>query len=162
MIRILVDSASDSHCAHSVFDDFVPLTVTVDGVDYKDGLDLTADRFYQLLTASESFPKTSQPSPEEYLQLFQKAQESGDEVLVLTLSGGLSGTVNAARLAKEIGAGLTIPMHYRGHGFGFDVLQPVEDFLAHFDSVCRLDRNVLNLPCACSCEVAVLSCPVQE
>jgi len=102
MIRILVDSASDSHCAHSVFDDFVPLTVTVDGVDYKDGLDLTADRFYQLLTASESFPKTSQPSPEEYFKIFRKAKQNDDEVLCFSISSTLSGTYQSAVIAKEM------------------------------------------------------------
>lgn len=85
------------------------------------------------------------------------------DVLLLPIGGTYTlDAAAAARLAKEIGAGLTIPMHYRGEGFGFDVLQTVEDFLVHFDSVCQMEESVLELPCCCACSVAVLRCPVEE
>ena len=85
------------------------------------------------------------------------------DVLLLPVGGTYTlDAAAAARQAKEIGAGLTIPMHYRGEGFGFDVLQTVEEFLTHFDSICRIKESVLELPCRCGCEVAVLRCPVEE
>ena len=40
--------------------------------------------------------------PEEYLALYEEAKENSEEVLVITLSSGLSGTVNAANVAKQM------------------------------------------------------------
>lgn len=102
MIKILVDSASDCCWGDSAYDDFVALTVSIDGKDYKDGKDLTADRFYQLLTSAAEFPKTSQPSPEAYYKIFQEAKEAGDEVLCFSISSAVSGTYQSACIAKEM------------------------------------------------------------
>ncbi|MGI6006772.1 MAG: DegV family protein [Ruminococcus sp.] len=60
------------------------------------------DAFFDQLKVEKELPQTSQPSPEEYLKLFQEAEKKKEEVLVVTLSSGLSGTINAANLAKEI------------------------------------------------------------
>lgn len=65
----------------------------------------------------------------------------------------------AAKLASAIGAGITVPMHYRGEGFGYDVIGPVEDFTRHFDAVQQWDSNVLELQDA-EAPVIVLRCPV--
>jgi len=46
--------------------------------------------------------KTSQPSPEQFLKAFEKQLESFDEVLCLTLSKTLSGTINSANLALTL------------------------------------------------------------
>ena len=45
----------------------------------------------------------------------------------------------ADRIARAVGARLTVPMHYRGEGFGYHVIGPVEDFLALRERVLRLD-----------------------
>lgn len=59
-------------------------------------------RFFDKLAEEKDLPMTSQPSPEEYLKFFEEAKSKDEEVLVLTLSSGLSGTVNAANLAKQM------------------------------------------------------------
>ncbi|MDY3016254.1 DegV family protein [Blautia sp.] len=59
-------------------------------------------RFFDKLAEEKDLPMTSQPSPEEYLEFFEEAKSKEEEVLVLTLSSGLSGTVNAANLAKQM------------------------------------------------------------
>ena len=59
-------------------------------------------RFYELLSQRKDFPKTSQPSPEAYLRLYKEAQRRGEEVLVIALSGALSGTVESARVAARL------------------------------------------------------------
>ena len=102
MIKILVDSTSDCPKEGAVYDFFVPLTVTIDGRDYRDGIDLDADRFYELLTGAEEFPKTSQPSPEDFLRCFEKAKADGDELICFTVSSALSGTYQSACIAKEM------------------------------------------------------------
>lgn len=58
--------------------------------------------FFDKLAEEKDLPMTSQPSPEEYLEFFEEAKSKGEEVLVLTLSSGLSGTINAANLAKQM------------------------------------------------------------
>lgn len=100
MIRIMVDSAAD--CGKKAYDLYVPLRVCFGGMEFRDGVDLTANRFYMLLTDSGEFPKTSQPSPEDFLQQFQKAMDAGDEVIYFALSSALSGTYQSARIARQI------------------------------------------------------------
>ena len=102
MIRIMVDSGSDSRANSGLCDFHIPLTVTIGGSDYQDGQNLTADRFYELLTSTEEFPKTSQPSPEMFLECFEQAKKAGDEVLCFTISSALSGTYQSAVIAKEM------------------------------------------------------------
>ena len=102
MIRIVVDSAADCTQQTGIFDDLIPLTVSIGGEDYLDGVNMTADRFFELLTTAGEFPKTSQPSPESFFKVFRKAQALGDEVLCFTVSSALSGTYQSATIAKEM------------------------------------------------------------
>ena len=46
-------------------------------------------------------PTTSQPSPEQFLTEFEQAKQAGDEVVCITLSGELSGTLQSAMIARE-------------------------------------------------------------
>lgn len=98
----MVDSSADCRSEAAVYDYFVPLAVSIDGKDYQDGIDLDADLFYTLLTRSEEFPKTSQPSPEVFLHHFEAAREAGDQVIYFCLSSALSGTYQTACIAREM------------------------------------------------------------
>lgn len=102
MIKILVDSTADCPRKDPVFDLFVPLTVSVGAQDYRDGIDLDADRFYELLTTAQEFPKTSQPSPDAFAALFEQAKQNGDEILCFCVSSALSGTYQSACIAKQM------------------------------------------------------------
>lgn len=66
----------------------------------------------------------------------------------------------AAKVSKSIGAATVIPMHYRGEGFGYDVIGSVDDFLHEFDKVRHAESNVLELGAECENAVIVLKCPV--
>lgn len=48
------------------------------------------------------FPKTSQPSPHKFLEVFEDAKENEDSVICILLSSKLSGTCQSAHLAKDI------------------------------------------------------------
>lgn len=103
-VQIIVDSSADYeveeleqkqlHC--------VPLTVTFGDTHYKDCLELTKEEFYRQLLAREHYPKTAQPSPEDFLKVYTQAKENGDSVVALLLSGGLSGTYQSGCLAKDL------------------------------------------------------------
>ena len=104
MIRILTDSASDLTATDSARPGVytVPLSVTfADGTGGLDGVDLTADEFYAHLKVDKVPPRTSQPSPQSFMTIFEDAKENGDQVIAILISSNLSGTYQCARLAAE-------------------------------------------------------------
>src|SRR5262249_25211838 len=74
----------------------VPLTVILDGRDYLDGVDITAEEFYTRLAASEGGATTSQPSPGRFAEVYERLLAEHDEVISLHISAQLSGTFEAA------------------------------------------------------------------
>ena len=65
LIRIIVDSGSDllPEVAREHNIQVLPLLANVNGIEYRDGIDLERDDFYALLEETGAFPKTSQVSP---------------------------------------------------------------------------------------------------
>ena len=104
MIRIVVDSSADYSMKELKEKNMqqVSLTITVGEKNYRGGVDITADELYEMLIAGEKFPKTSQPSPQDFYEIFEDAKEKGDSVVCITLSSGLSGTFQSATLAKNM------------------------------------------------------------
>ena len=104
MIRLVVDSSADYTTAELEEKniELVPLNVVLNDNTYQDGVTLERNQFYELLTAGDDFPKTSQPSPESFLAIFEDAKEKGDDVICILLSSGLSGTCQSAFLAKNM------------------------------------------------------------
>jgi len=104
MLRIVTDTASDITIeqAKEMNIDVVSLDITFEDGPAPQRTEEDFRRFYERLEACEKLPVTSRTPPEEYLKIFQEAKAQGDEVLVLTLSSGLSGTVDSARMAKQI------------------------------------------------------------
>lgn len=104
MIRILVDAAAD-YRAEELKEkniDLIPLRVTIGETTYLDGVNLDRSDFYKILEDTGEFPKTSQPSPQEFLDIFEAAKEKGDELVCILLSSELSGTFQSAVLAKDM------------------------------------------------------------
>jgi DegV family protein with EDD domain len=67
-----------------------------------DGVDITPQEFYTRLRTADPLPKTSSPSPSQYLEAFQSAVADGAEgIVVITLSSKLSMSYNAAHLAAQ-------------------------------------------------------------
>ncbi len=104
MLRILIDSAADYLPADAAKRniEFIPLTVTLDGTPYQDGVDLTTDEYYDKLSRAAEFPKTSQPSPQAFADIFQDVKDKGDEMICITLAAALSGTYQSANIAKDM------------------------------------------------------------
>lgn len=69
---------------------------------YKDWVELDPVTFYQKLTQSTELPRTSQPSPEDFVNVFKEEIENGNEVVSIHLSSKLSGTYNSACLARDM------------------------------------------------------------
>lgn len=104
MIRIIVDSSSDFTLkeANELNFGFVPLQIELDGNTYEDGITFEKNAYYKLLESTSSFPKTSQPTPGKFLEVFEKAKENNEEVLYIALSSKISGTYQSALLASNM------------------------------------------------------------
>ncbi len=75
---------------------------SLDGKQYPDDLGKTIpfDKFYKAMTDGAD-TATSQVNVDEYIEYFTPFLEEGKDILHVTLSSGLSGTINSARIAKE-------------------------------------------------------------
>lgn len=104
MIKIMTDSTSDIDLeyAKKLNIEVVPLKVIFGQKEYKDRVDLQPEQFYDLLASSNSLPSTSQPSPQDYLDVYEKIKENKDTLIVITLSSVLSGTYQSACIAKDL------------------------------------------------------------
>jgi DegV family protein with EDD domain len=79
----------------------VPITVVVDGVPYREGVDLEPKKFYEQLRSGPTV-STAAPSPGEFAAVYEEAAAGGaDAVLSIHLGSNVSSTVNAARLASQ-------------------------------------------------------------
>ena len=74
----------------------------LDGKDLPDdlGQSMPFDKFYQAMTEGAE-TRTSQVNTEEYLAYFEEFLQQGQDVLHVTLSSGISGTINSANTAAE-------------------------------------------------------------
>ncbi len=79
----------------------VPLTVTVDGVDHLEGVDLDADGFYRLLDSGQTpTVSTSQPAPGRFAAAYARSAARGcTEIVSIHIASQMSGTVGSATLA---------------------------------------------------------------
>lgn len=104
MIKIITDSTSDIDLeyAKQLNIDIIPLKVIINGKEYRDRIDLQPDQFYDLLVNSDTLPTTSQPSPQDFLNFYEKAKEQQDSIIVITLSSIISGTYQSANIAKDL------------------------------------------------------------
>ncbi len=108
-MKIVTDAAADltPEEAQALDVTIAPLYIHFpDGEVSSDGL--TADQFYHRLESMQpDIPSTAHPSAGAFAEIYHKLAAMGEEILSIHISSGLSGTVNAARLAaQELKAGL--------------------------------------------------------
>ncbi len=103
-IRIVTDSTADLSKEDAALNqiEVVPLKLMFQEETYLDGISLTNDEFYKMLDECSNLPTTSQPTPNDYIEVFEKAKEANDDLICITLSSALSGTYQSAMLAKGI------------------------------------------------------------
>ncbi|MBQ2769096.1 MAG: DegV family protein [Clostridia bacterium] len=97
MIKIFVDSGSSIKKEERRFYDVevLPLQILLKDREYLDGENLPMDAFYRALLDEKVFPKTSLPLLDEAEQRVNRCVKEGYDVIILTLSSGISGTYNA-------------------------------------------------------------------
>lgn len=104
MIRILVDSSADYTQEELKEKNIQEVSVLINIGDksYRSGIDMKANELYEMLIAGGEFPKTSQPSPQDFCDIFEEAKEKGDSVIFISISSRLSGTLQSAAIAKNM------------------------------------------------------------
>lgn len=98
-VRIIVDSTADVTPEVRAKLSVVPLTIFFGEQEYVDGVTINHKEFYEKLIETDVLPKTSQPTPDAFMQEYKKAIEAGDEVVVITIASKLSGTFQSANIA---------------------------------------------------------------
>ena len=103
MIHIIADSTFGitKDFAESNNVEIVNLKLILDDVVTDEGFEENWEKFYYRLKKSKNFPSTSQPSPEDFVEKIRKiyTKDENAEIIILTISQTLSGTINAATLA---------------------------------------------------------------
>ncbi len=100
-IRIITDSASDLTAPIPDGITVLPMAIRFGDSEYLDSKTITHQEFYEKLIESDVLPTTSLISPGSFSQAFTDAVAAGEQVVVITLSGKLSGTYQSAVLAAE-------------------------------------------------------------
>ncbi|MFZ2489333.1 MAG: DegV family protein [Anaerolineae bacterium] len=105
MIRIVTDSTCDLPDGHLATLDVavVPIHMFFGDNEYQEGVTLSYEDFYRLVDTLKIVPKTSQPSPGDFVQVYRRlAAEGATTILSVHVTGKLSGTVQAAAMAAEM------------------------------------------------------------
>lgn len=100
-VKLIIDAGCDLSQAQAqdLGVILVPMTVHFGDEEYRSGIDLTHEEFYNKLAKSKELPTTSQPTPYHFEQVFQQVKDSGNEAVVLCVSSSLSGTFQSATIA---------------------------------------------------------------
>ncbi|AOM82870.1 DegV family protein [Salisediminibacterium beveridgei] len=100
-VKIVTDSTSDlpSEEIKELGVTVVPLTITIDGTSYKDGVDITSSEFASMLVNAKDIPQSSQPATGDFLSVYSDLSEQGFDILSIHMSSGMSGTFQSAQTA---------------------------------------------------------------
>ncbi len=101
-VRIVTDSVADlpREVVERLGIEVIPMLVRFGEEEFRDGIDMTPDQFYERLATSPRPPATSMPGPPLFAEVYRRA--GADEVLVITVSSKLSGTWSVARQARTL------------------------------------------------------------
>ena len=103
--KIAIVTDSTAHIPESItkgLDIFtIPVWLIWDGQKYRDNVDIDSPTFYDRLKTSKTLPTTTQPSPAEFITLFEKLSKKFDSIVNVLVSGEISGTVASALMAQK-------------------------------------------------------------
>lgn len=153
-VHIIADSTCDITQAEAarMGVQVLPLTIHFGCEEYHDGVDISTGKFYAMLTAGDTLPTTSQVTPWQFQEALS-VMEDGDEAVVITISGRLSGTLQSALIAAKsygsrvrvvdslnaaIGTRIQVEYAVRMRDAGFDAAAIEAELLARRDQVVLL------------------------
>jgi DegV family protein with EDD domain len=103
MLRIVTDSTADFPAGwEKEYDiDVIPINIQFGEKTYLQNVDLDSEGFYKLVDESKKIPKTSQPSPHQFMEFYKKIAQKDDTILSVHVTSKLSGTYASAVAAAE-------------------------------------------------------------
>ena len=105
MLRIVTDGAADvlPEWSKEYGIEMIPVNILFGEKSYLQGVELDNEGFYKLVDESKRIPKTSQPSPHQFVEFYRKIAQKGDTILSIHITAKLSGTyVSAIAAAEEL------------------------------------------------------------
>lgn len=103
MLRIVTDGTADMlpEWGKEYGIDTIPVNILFGEKSYLQGVELDNEGFYKLVDESKRIPKTSQPSPHQFVEFYRKVAQKGDTILSIHITAKLSGTYASAVSAAE-------------------------------------------------------------
>ncbi len=103
-VKIVTDTLSDitSDLAGELGITVVPLYVRFGDEIFKDRVDITSEEFYRRLVYEDILPSTTQPTPHDFITVYEELAKETDEILVIVVSSKLSGTYQSATQARDM------------------------------------------------------------
>lgn len=103
-VKIVTDTLSDitSDLAGELGVTVVPLYVRFGEDVFRDRVEISTEEFYRRLVSVDTLPSTTQPTPNDFIEVFNNLAKETDEILVIVVSSKLSGTYQSAMQAKEM------------------------------------------------------------
>jgi len=103
MLKIVMDSAGEIPEEWRTEYDVhvIPVNIHFENQMYQQGVDLSNDEFYRLADKTGVIPKTSQPTPQQFVEFYKRIAQASDTILSLHVTSKLSGTFNSAVLAAQ-------------------------------------------------------------
>ena len=102
-VKVVTDTLSDitGDLVEKLGITVVPLYVRFGEEVYRDRVDITSEDFYRRLITEPKLPSTTQPTPNDFAEVYQKLAKETDEILVIVVSSKLSGTYQSAIQARD-------------------------------------------------------------
>ncbi|OAK72248.1 DegV family protein [Lederbergia galactosidilytica] len=103
-IKIVTDSTSDLTAEEIEYLNIhvIPLSISINGETYTDGVDITPEVFMNKMKMSPDLPKSSQPAIGEFIKLYDELGKDGSEIISIHMTGNMSGTVETATCAAQM------------------------------------------------------------
>jgi len=103
MLRIVMDSAGDIPDSWPTeYDiDVIPINIHFGEQLFLQGVDLSNQDFYRIVDESGVIPKTSQPTPQQFIDFYNRVAEPGDSIISIHVTSKLSGTFASAEMAAK-------------------------------------------------------------
>ncbi|MDK1028698.1 MAG: DegV family protein [Anaerolineae bacterium] len=103
MLRIVTDGAADllPDWSKKYNIDIIPINIMFGEKSYLQGVDLDNEGFYSIVEENKIIPKTSQPTPHQFIEFYRKNASKGDTILSIHITAKLSGTYASAVSAAE-------------------------------------------------------------
>jgi DegV family protein with EDD domain len=104
-VKIVTDSTCDipASVVKELDITVIPQVLVFGEKTYRDGVDITMEQFYKKLLTEPTYPHTSQPTPQDFLNEFNNlCDKKADGIVTIVLSTKLSGTFNSAEQAKKM------------------------------------------------------------